>query len=100
MEHLGGVGQSLNCIRHELSEHKNGKPERNTTPFVNSELVAFEHRQRFGPGDIDKYTVVMWLEGTDIDCTDNLLGGEIKVHMEFNSEFKEVDASKFERKLD
>ena len=39
--------------------------------------------------DIDKYTIVMWVEGSDLDCTDNILGGEIKVHMEFNSEFKE-----------
>lgn len=78
----------------------NGKPEKETTPFVNPELVTFAHRERFGPGDIDKYTVVMWLEGSDLDCTDNLLGGEIKVHMEFNSEFKEIDASKFDRKLD
>ena len=37
----------------------------------------------------------MWVEGTDIDCTDNILGGEIKVHMDFNSEFIEVDNDKF-----
>ena len=63
-------------------------------------MLQIRHIERFGPGDIDKYTVVMWLEGTDIDCTDNLLGGEIKVHMEFNSEFKEIDATKYEKKLD
>ena len=78
----------------------NGKPEKDTTPFVNSELVAFEHREKFSPGDIDKFTVVIWVEGTDIDCTDNLLGGEIKMHMEFNSEFKEVDANKFNKEKD
>ena len=40
----------------------------------------------------------MWVEGSDLDCTDNILGGEIKMHMQFNSEFKEVDANKFKRK--
>lgn len=75
----------------------NGVAERETTPFVNDELVTFYHRELFAPGDIDKYTVVMWIEGSDIDCTDNILGGEIKVHMEFNSEFKEIDNSKFEK---
>ena len=76
----------------------NGNAERDTVPFVNSELVAFEHVQQFKPGDIDRYTIVMWVEGSDLDCTDNILGGEIKVHMEFNSEFKEVDANKFKKK--
>lgn len=75
----------------------NGEPENDTIPFVNDELVSFEHRENFAPGDIDKYTVVMWIEGTDIDCTDNILGGEIKIHMEFNSEFIEVDANKFSK---
>ena len=36
----------------------------------------------------------MWLEGSDRECTDNLLGGEIKLHMEFNSEFIEVEDKK------
>lgn len=75
----------------------NGEPERDSVPFVNDELVAFEHRENFAPGDVDKYTIVMWIEGTDIDCTDNILGGEIKVHMEFNSEFVQVDANKFSK---
>lgn len=73
---------------------KNGNPEKGTMPFVDDNLVTFEHRENFKPGDIDKYTVVMWLEGTDIDCTDNLLGGELKVHMEFNSEFVDVNSKK------
>lgn len=75
----------------------NGVAERDTVSFINDELVTYYHRENFVPGDIDKYTVVMWIEGTDIDCTDNILGGEIKVHMEFNSEFKEIDNSKFEK---
>lgn len=75
----------------------NGQPERDTVPFHNDTLITYSHREDFKPGDIDKYTVVMWVEGTDPDCTDNILGGEIKVHMEFNSEFKEVDANKFDK---
>lgn len=75
----------------------NGNPEPNTIPFINNSLVTFDHREDFSPGDIDKYTIVMWLEGSDLDCTDNLLGGEIKVHMEFNSEFIEVNEKKFEK---
>ena len=29
----------------------------------------------------------MWLEGNDVECTNNIIGGEFKAHMEFNSEF-------------
>ena len=68
----------------------NGRAERDTVPFTNDTLITTLHVEDFKPGDIDKYTVVMWMEGTDPDCNDNLLGGEIKVHMEFNSEFVEV----------
>ena len=72
----------------------NGNPEKETTPFVSDTLVAVDHVENFKPQDIDKYTIVMWVEGTDPECTDNILGGEIKVHMEFNSEFKEVTDKK------
>ena len=40
------------------------------------------------PGDIDKFTIVIWLEGDDPDCIDNILGGEIKMHMEIREEYK------------
>ncbi len=67
----------------------NGKPEKETVAFKSDTLVNLEHVENFAPGDIDKYTVVIWLEGNDPECTDNILGGEIKIHMAFNSEFVE-----------
>ena len=75
----------------------NGQAEKDTTPFLEERLIAFDHREEFKPGDIDKYTIVLWIEGSDLECTDNILGGEIKLHMEFNSEFIEVNKDKFER---
>ena len=65
----------------------NGGPENGTIAFESDTLVAVDHVADFKPGDIIKYTVVIWLEGRDPECTDNILGGEIKLHMEFNSEF-------------
>ncbi len=52
----------------------NGNPEKLTTPFESKELVALKHVENFKPGDIHKYTIVIWLEGTDPECTDNILG--------------------------
>jgi hypothetical protein len=67
----------------------NGAPEKDTIPFVSDTLVVREHTESFKPGDKNKYTIVLWLEGSDPECTDNILGGEIKIHMEFHSEIVE-----------
>ena len=63
-----------------------GEPEEDTVPFLEDKLVMKEHVENFAPGDINKYTVVMWIEGTDPDCTDNILGGEFKAYMNFSFE--------------
>ena len=63
-----------------------GVPENNTVPFLEDRLIALDSNERFKPGDIDKYTVVLWIEGSDPECNDNILGGEIKISMNFNSE--------------
>lgn len=64
-------------------------PEKDTTPFYSDAIPVLEERKDFKPNDVDKFTVVIWLEGDDPDCIDNLLGGEIKMHMEIREEFKE-----------
>lgn len=65
---------------------RRGQPEPNTTVFLSDSIVITDHEDQFKPGDIDKYTIVIWLEGSDPECTDNILGGEIKVDMNFKSE--------------
>ena len=67
----------------------NGEPEPGTVPFETDTLVARRHIENFKPGDSSKYTIVLWLEGNDPECTDNLLGGNIKIHMDFKSEIVE-----------
>ena len=64
----------------------NGRPEDNTVAFTDDNLVVRNHVENFGPGALDRYTIMLWVEGTDPECTDNILGGEFKVHMLFNSE--------------
>ena len=66
---------------------RNGEPEDGTVAFESDKLIVTDHVENFAPKERIKYTVVVWLEGRDPDCTDNILGGEIKLHMEFNSEF-------------
>lgn len=63
-----------------------GLAEKNTTEFFSDEKIFVRERKDFNPSDIDKYTIVIWLEGDDPDCLDDLLGGEIKMHMVIRNE--------------
>ncbi len=65
-----------------------GEAEPNTIPFIDDNIIMSEDVTNFKPNDIDKYTIVLWIEGEDPDCTDNILGGEFKVRMNF----KPIDA--------
>lgn len=67
-----------------------GQPEEGTTPFYSLDSVMLEERKDFKPGDTDKYTIVVWIEGDDPDCVNALLGGEIKMHMDIKEEHIEV----------
>ena len=69
----------------------NGKAEANTIPFKDDETVALEHTENFKPGEVHEYTLVLWVEGADPECTDNILGGEFKVEMQFYSEHVEEE---------
>ena len=64
--------------------------EKGTVKFSRNDMPILESRDNFKPGDIDKITIFIWLEGNDPECVDNILGGEIKVHMEITEEHKNV----------
>jgi len=57
------------------------EPEPNTIEFNNDSQVMIKNIQNFKPGDINKYTIVVWLEGNDPNCIDSILGGEMKMNM-------------------
>ncbi len=56
-------------------------PQFETVPFVSGRIIMNETRTEFNVGDIDKYTVVVWLEGNDPECVNDILGGELKMSM-------------------
>lgn len=56
-------------------------------PFLSEDVVTEGSQSQVAPGDVHKYTVVIWLEGDDPDCTDDLIGGH--VGMEFGIRLKE-----------
>ena len=61
-------------------------PEKNTEEFYKDNIVVLKPRNNFNVGDIDKFTIVIYLEGDDPDCLNDIIGGEIKMHMEIKEE--------------
>ena len=58
--------------------------------FLSDSLVAEGYQTGVEPMEYHKYTVVIWLEGDDPDCTDDLIGGH--VGMDFYFELIEVES--------
>ena len=54
-----------------------------THPFETNRIVTSGVREEIQPQEIDKYTVVIWLEGEDPECVNDILGGSIEMIMKF-----------------
>ncbi len=53
-------------------------------PFVDAQTVFNTTVEGIEPGQTDKYTVVMWVEGEDPECLDVIRGGYVKLMWFFN----------------
>lgn len=60
-----------------------GKESDCDAEFETSSIVMTTAHESFKPKSKDKFTVVVWLEGNDPDCTDELIGGTLKLGMDF-----------------
>lgn len=60
-----------------------GLKQINTIPWESKKLICSETMWALGANEMDKYTVVAWLEGDDPECVDDILGGHIEVSMKF-----------------
>lgn len=78
--------------------YKNGEPaiygkgqynDRNTaetdcTKFETNERVMTTTTEDFEVGEVDKYTIVIWVEGNDPECIDDIRNGHVRMRMLFN----------------
>lgn len=53
------------------------------TPFVSSQYALYRTENHLAPGEVVKYSVIVWLEGWDKDCVDARLGGTIRLELQF-----------------
>ncbi len=60
-----------------------GKESDCDSEFTSSTVVMQTKHEAFEPKSKDKFTVVVWIEGNDPDCTDELIGGTLKLGMDF-----------------
>lgn len=54
-----------------------------TTPFASRTEIVDAVRTDFERGGAIKYTVVIWLEGWDYDCMDDIRGAKLKFELDF-----------------
>jgi hypothetical protein len=64
----------------------NGQPEDGTIPFQDEKVVFATINDGLETDEIIKYTLVIWLEGDDPECLDNIKGGSVKMSMTFCAE--------------
>ena len=48
-------------------------------------MVTTISHKNFRVGDVDKYTVVIWLDGDDPECVDKIIGGAVEFGFDFDS---------------
>lgn len=67
---------------HEFTQIE-GLYQLQTVPWEEDRKICSGSRKDIKDNEVDKYTVVIWLEGDDPDCTDDILGGHVELNMKF-----------------
>ena len=69
---------------------KNGEPEHGTVPFAEDRKVFSVLDEGVQPDEIIKYTFVVWLDGPDDDCVEDIKGGSVEMSLTFSLEDAET----------
>lgn len=70
-----------------------------TIPFADEDTVSTGFQSEVDPMEVHKYTVVVWLEGDDPDCTDDRIGGHLGLNMQYTLLDEEEENRSFWQKL-
>lgn len=94
---ITGVAKSADeAVR--VMVYKNGEPsiygkgqyndreqaETDCTKFVTDTTVMTTTTENFEVDQVDKYTIVIWVEGEDPECLDDIRNGHVRMRMLFN----------------
>lgn len=56
-------------------------PEDGCVNFETDRIVCTYEEPEFLVGNVDKYTIVIWMEGEDPECVDSIVGGSVQFSM-------------------
>lgn len=62
-----------------------GGEEDGCVSFVNHDVVCTYTEEQFLVGNVDKYTIVIWMEGEDPECVDAIVGGSVEFSMNIDA---------------
>ena len=71
------------------------QPETDATKFESDTVVMSAKSTDFKAGDVDKYTVVIWIEGNDSECIDDIRDGYVRMRMLFKLDDPDATQSPF-----
>ena len=63
-----------------------GGPEEGCVSFADHETACVYTQDEFRVGDVDRYTIVIWMEGDDPECVDAIVGGSVEFVMNIDAE--------------
>lgn len=72
------------------NQYGTDQPEPDTTAFVSDTTVMETQTKEMQPNDVDKYTIVAWVEGNDPECVDEIMGGYMRMTLLFSLADKEL----------
>ena len=74
-------GNSLIYAKGKLNNRNEAEPD--TVKFVDDDTVMTTVSKDFAPGSTDKYTIVIYLEGNDSECVNDIMGGYMRSQVIF-----------------
>ena len=105
---ITGVAKSADeAVR--VMVYKNGEPsiyakgkyddreqaETDATKFESDTVVMTASSKDFEVGAVDKYTIVIWIEGNDAECVDDIRDGYVRMRMLFELDDPDATQSPF-----
>ena len=69
-----------------------GEPEEDCVNFEGPTTVCSFTEEEFLVGNVDKYTIVIWMEGDDPECVDRIVGGSVEFSMNIFSDDDNQDS--------
>lgn len=71
---------------------QSGEPEKDCVNFESPTVVCSFTEEEFLVGNVDKYTIVIWMEGDDPECVDKIVGGSVEFSMNIYSDDDNQDS--------